>query len=113
MQKIVKAAIVELSNDYLLQTEEEFDFCMNMIKVEGAINIDLFKCMYSAGQMDDGEDDFLRANIAYRTLEYYFGATVRNRKTLRLCNNQSTINKYVDSLALDIEEATDQIIEGE
>lgn len=113
MQKIVKAAIVELSNDYLIQTEEEFDFCMNMIRVEGAINPDLFKCMYSAGMTDYGEDDFLRANIAYRALEYYFGATVRNRKTLRLCDNQGTINKYVANLALDIEEATKQIVEGD
>lgn len=113
MQKIVKAAIVELSNDYLIQTEEEFDLCMNMIKVDKAINTDLLKCMYSAGKTDDGEDDFLRANIAYRALEYYFGATARNRKTLRLVNNQDTINESIDKLASDIDEAIEENIEDE
>ena len=112
MQKIVKAAIVELSNDYLIQTEEEFDFCMKMIKSEGAINPDLFKYMYSAGKTDDGEDDFLRASIAYNSLEYYFGATARNRKTLHLNKNQATIDKYVESLVVDIEEASSQLIEN-
>ena len=112
MQKIVKAAIVELSNDYLIQTEEEFDFCMKMIKSEGAINPDLFKCMYSAGKTDDGEDDFLRASIAYNSLEYYFGATARYRKTLHLNKNQATIDKYVESLVVDIEEASSQLIEN-
>lgn len=112
MQKIVKAAIVELSNDYLIQTEEEFDFCMKMIKSEGAINPDLFKCMYSAGKTDDGEDDFLRASIVYNSLEYYFGATARNRKTLHLNKNQTTIDKYVESLVVDIEEASSQLIEN-
>lgn len=113
MQKIVKAAIVELSNDYLIQTEEEFDLCMNMIKVDKAINTDLLKCMYSAGKTDDGEDDFLRANIAYRALEYYFGATARNRKTLRLVNNQDTINESIDKLASDIDEAIEENLEDE
>ena len=110
MQKIVKAAIIELCNDYLIQTEEEFDLCMAMIKDDGAINPDLFKCMYSAGKTENGEDDFLRANIVYRALEYYFRATVRNRKTLRLSSNENTINKYVNNLAHDIEEATKQLL---
>lgn len=108
MQKIIKAAIVELSNDYLIQTEEEFDFCMNMIKAEGAINTDLFKCIYSAGKTENGEDDFLRARIAYKSLEYYFRATIRNRKTLHLSSPkaQETIDKYINNIASDIDEAT-------
>ena len=108
MQKIVKTAIVELSNDYLIQTEEEFDFCMNLIKAEGAINTDLFKCMYSAGRTENGEDDFLRARIAYRSLEYYFGATIRNRKVLRLSSpkTQEIVDKYINNLAEDIDEVT-------
>ena len=111
MQKIVKIAIVELSNDYLIQTEEEFDFCMNMIKAEGAINPVLFKCMYSAGKTNDGDDDFLRAKIAYKSLEYYFGVTIRNRKTLRLSSpkTQETIDKYIANLATDIDEVTSNL----
>ncbi len=112
MQKIVKAAIVELCNDYLIQTEEEFDFCMRYIKSEGAINPDLFKCMYSAGITDDGEDDFLRANIAYRSLEYYFQATVRNRKTLYLNKAQSVLDKCVADLAVDMEKSASQLLKN-
>ena len=85
---------------------------MKMIKSEGAINPDLFKYMYSAGKTDDGEDDFLRASIAYNSLEYYFDATARNRKTLHLNKNQATIDKYVESLVVDIEEASSQLIEN-
>jgi hypothetical protein len=68
----------------------------------------LFKCLYSAGKTKNGEDDFLRARIAYKSLEYYFGATIRNRKTLHLSlpKTRETIDKYINSLALDIDEAT-------
>lgn len=112
MQKLVKLAIIELSNDYLFQSEEEFDFCLNMIRAEGAINTDLLKCMYSAGKSSDGDDDFLRANIAYRALEYYFSATIRNRKSLQFTKNQAIVDKYIYSLENEIEEASKLVLEA-
>lgn len=111
MQKIVKAAIIELSNDYLIQTEDEFDSCMRKIYFEKAINTDLLKCMQAAGKGEDGDDDFLRARIAYSALEYYFYATIRERKKLLLENNGDILNKYLDDLAMDFKEETGQMDE--
>lgn len=109
MQKIIKIALIELSNDYLIQTEEEFDLCMQKILAEKAINTGLLKSMYAAGKGKDGNDDFLRARIAYEALQYYFYATIRERETVQLLKKQCIIDQYVDNLAADFDEVTSQL----
>lgn len=99
MQKIIKVAMIELSNDYLLQSQTEFDDCIRAIQADSAINTDLLRIMYSAGkgENNEGDNDLLRARIAYRSLEYYFDVVVRNRKTLRIKDKQSLlVNQIVD-----------------
>ena len=93
MQKIIKIAIIELSNDYLLQNQNEFDDCIRAIQADGAINTDLLRCMYAAGKGDKNneDNDLLRAKIAYRALEYYFDVVIRNRKTLHIKDNQELV----------------------
>lgn len=96
MQKIIKIAMIELSNDYLLQSQSEFDDCIRAIQADRAINTDLLRCMYVAGKDDD--DDLLRAKIAYRSLEYYFNVVARNRKTLHIKEHQDLILKQIDEI---------------
>ena len=98
MQKIIKIAMIELSNDYLLQTQTEFDDCIRAIQADGAIDTNLLRCMYVAGKGKDGEDDLLRARIAYRALEYYFDVVARNRKTLHIKDHQELIIQQIDEI---------------
>ena len=46
MQKIIKVAMIELSNDYLIQSQTEFDDCIRAIRADGAINTNLLRIMY-------------------------------------------------------------------
>lgn len=103
MQKIIKVAMIELSNDYLIQSEDEFNDCVLAIQGDGAINTDFLKSLYSVGKETD--DDFLRAKFAYKYLEYYFSAVIRRRKTLKLRDpkSQQLIMKYVEELGRDID----------
>lgn len=99
MQKIIKVAMIELSNDYLIQSQTEFDDCIRAIRADGAINTNLLRIMYSAGKGDnnDSDDDLLRARIAYKSLEYYFDAVIRNRKTVHIKDKQSLlVNQIID-----------------
>ena len=105
MQKIVKVAIIELCNDYLIQTEEEFDSCMRKIYFEKAINTDLLRCMQAAGKGEEGENDIVRARIAYTALEYYFYVTIRERKTLQLLGKHHIIDKHIEELVTCLDEA--------
>jgi hypothetical protein len=105
MQKIVKIALIELSNDYLLQSQTEFDDCIRAIKADGAIDTNLLRCMYVAGK--DNDDDLLRARIAYRALEYYFDVVIRNRKTLHIKDHQELLIQQIDDLGNMLKEQPD------
>lgn len=99
MQKIIKVAMIELSNDYLIQSQTEFDDCIRAIRDDGAINTNLLRIMYSAGkgENNDSDNDLLRAKIAYKSLEYYFDAVIRNRKTVHIKDKQSLlVNQIID-----------------
>ena len=120
MQKIIKVAMIELSNDYLIQSQTEFDDCIRAIRADSAINTNLLRIMYSAGKGDnnDSDDDLLRARIAYKSLEYYFDAVIRNRKTVHIKDKQSLlVNQIIDignimtSLPASVEVVKNQVTE--
>ena len=92
--------MIELSNDYLLQNQTEFDDCIRAIQADGAINTDLLRCMYTAGKgkKKNEDNDLLRAKIAYRALEYYFDVVIRNRKTLHIKDNQELIITQINDV---------------
>lgn len=100
MYMLIKVALTQLSNDYMIQTPEEFSRCMTAIKDAGALDENLIRIMYSIGQ--DTNNDFLRVQVAYERLEYYFGAVVRQRKVIKLLNNQGRIIKAIDKLGEEI-----------
>ena len=102
MYMLIKVALTQLSNDYMIQTPEEFSRCMIAIKDAGALDENLIRIMYSIGQ--DTDNDFLRVQVAYERLEYYFGAVVRQRKVVKLLKNQNLVVKAIDKLGEDIVE---------
>lgn len=56
--------------------------------------------MYSIGCDDD--NDFLRVQIAYEKLAYYFYAVIRQRKTICLKNNQEKVLDAINELGAEI-----------
>lgn len=102
MYMLIKVALTQLSNDYMIQTPEEFSRCMIAIKDAGALDENLIRIMYSIGQ--DTDNDFLRVQVAYERLEYYFRAVVRQRKVVKLLKNQNLVIKAIDELGEDIAE---------
>lgn len=96
MYQLIKVALIQLSHDYMIQSDEEFQKCINAISSDKAIDTNLIKVMYSIGRDDD--NDFLRVQIAYEKLKYYFGAIIRQRKTIHLKDNQSKILEAIDKL---------------
>lgn len=86
MQELVRVALVELSHEYMIQSEEEFRHCILAITAEKAIDTRLLRLMYSAGAAHDNDE--LRVAIAKEKLEYYFQAIVKTRKTFLLTRGE-------------------------
>lgn len=96
MYQLIQVALIRLSHDYMIQSDDEFQACINVITDEKAINTDLIRIMYSIGCDDD--NDLLRVQVAYEYLEYYFGAIIRRRKTVKLMENQQMLLDSINDL---------------
>jgi len=96
MYMLIKVALTQLSNDYMIQTTEEFNRCMITIKDNGALDEKFIRIMYSIGQKTN--DDFLRVQVAYERLAYYFRAIIRQRRVVKLYKNQHLVIKAIDEL---------------
>lgn len=96
MYQLIKVALLWLSRDYMIQNEDEFNKCINVITSEGAIDSKFIRAMYSIGK--DDNNDLLRVQIAYEKLEYYFGAVIRQRKTVCLMKNQQLLLDSINEL---------------
>lgn len=86
MQELIRVALVELSSEYMIQTEDEFRNCIKAITTEKAIDTSLLRLMYSIGANDNNDE--LRVEIAKEKLEYYFQAIIKNRKTFLLTQGE-------------------------
>lgn len=80
----------------MIQTTEEFNRCMITIKDNGALDEKFIRIMYSIGQKTN--DDFLRVQVAYERLAYYFRAIIRQRRVVKLYKNQHLVIKAIDEL---------------
>jgi hypothetical protein len=89
MYELIKVALIQLSHDYMIQSEEEFQKCIDYTVSEKAIDTNLIRGMYSIGC--DDNNDLARVELAYIRLEYYFGAVIRQRKTFCLKKYQETL----------------------
>ena len=96
MYELIKIALIQLSNDYLVQTDDEFQKCIDAISQDKAIDTTLIKVMYSIGADDD--NDFLRVQVAYEKLQYYFYSIIRQRKKVCLKKHQEKVLNAIDDL---------------
>lgn len=95
MQELIRVALVELSNEYMIQSEEEFRNCIKAITVEKAIDTNLLRLMYSIGAEHDNDE--LRVEIAKEKLEYYFQTTIRSRKTFLLTQGENKMLNHPEN----------------
>lgn len=94
MRELIKIALLELSNEYSIQTQVEFGEVMRQISVDRAIDTNLFRVMYSVGA--ENNDDEARVNIAKFALGYYFYTVARNRKTVKMPHEDSILEALND-----------------
>lgn len=99
MHELIKIALLELSNDYSIQSQAEFDEVIRQISIDKTIDMNLLRVMYSVGT--ENNDDEVRVNIAKLTLGYYFDTVARNRKTVKMPSEETifeTINAIETSV---------------
>lgn len=96
MQELIKIAILELSNEYLIQNQEELDQVIRNIKIDRAIDTNLLKAMYAAGV--DNNDDRIRVDIAKLAIEYQFDVISRQRPTVNILSNQAFIDSSINDI---------------
>lgn len=99
MYQLIQVALIRLSHDYMIQSDEEFQRCLDYIHSEKALDMRFIRLMYSIGC--DTDNDLLRVQVAYERLDYYFYSVVRNRKTVLLGRNQQRVLDAIDALPVD------------
>lgn len=99
MYQLIQVALIRLSHDYMIQSDEEFQRCLNYIHSEKALDMGFIRLMYSIGC--DTDDDFLRVQVAYERLDYYFLSIARTRKTVLLEENQQRVLGAINDLPIE------------
>ena len=89
MHELIKIALLELSNEYSIQSQAEFDEVIRQISLDRAIDTNLLRAMYSVGA--ENNDDEVRVNIAKLALGYYFDTVARNRKTIKMPSEEDLL----------------------
>ena len=99
MYQLIQVALIRLSHDYMIQSDEEFQRCLNYIHSEKVLDMRFIRLMYSIGC--DTDDDLLRVQVAYERLDYYFFSMARNRKTILLARKQQNILDAINALPVE------------
>lgn len=77
MMLLVKIAMLQLAEDYILQDEDEFSRCTSIIKNKKLLSPQFLRAMYTIGS--DNNDDETRVRLAYTQLEYAYNVVARQR----------------------------------
>ncbi|MDE6557203.1 MAG: hypothetical protein K2K55_09625 [Duncaniella sp.] len=96
MQELIKIALLELSNDYGIQSQSEFDAVIRNIGIDQVIDTNLLRAMYVAGQQND--DDVVRVNLAKLALNYQFDVVARQRRRFHMMENEKFILDSIDDI---------------
>lgn len=91
---LIQVAILKLSHDYMIQTEDELNLCTGAIAQNNVINTDLFHKMHKC------DNDFERVDVAVAAFDYYFSAIIRQRKTLKLRKNQQMLLNSINDIII-------------
>ena len=95
MYQLVEVALMQLSHDYLIQSQDEFERCLDFIKENKVLSSKFLRAMYSIGVANN--DDELRVQIAYEKLDYSFFTVARQRKTMSISDDYilGSINEII------------------
>ena len=99
MYQLIQVALIRLSHDYMIQSDEEFQRCLDYIHSNKALDMKFIRLMYSIGC--DTDDDLLRVQVAYERLDYYFFSIARTRKTIHLRKRQQNILDAINALPVE------------
>lgn len=92
LMPILQVALLQLSHDYMIQSEEEFEHCIQAIANERVIEPSLFR------KLQKCKDDFERVAVAMEAFDYYFSVIIRDRRKVALLGNQQYILDSVNKL---------------
>lgn len=92
LMPIIQVALLQLSHDYMIQSEEEFEHCIQAIANEQVIEPSLFY------KLQKCKDDFERVNVAMDAFDYYFSVIIRDRKKVALLGNQQFVLSAINEL---------------
>ena len=92
LMPIIQVALLQLSHDYMIQSEEEFEHCIQAIANEQVIEPSLFY------KLQKCKDDFERVNVAMDAFDYYFSVIIRDRKKVALLGNQQLVLSAINEL---------------
>lgn len=102
MSRLVLLAKIRLSNEYLLQSQEEFDYVDANLVHYKVIDPEFLVAMYAVGGPEG--DDFKRVDYACARMEYYFEKAIRKRKTVIVSKAEGLIDSCITELSEEIEQ---------
>ena len=100
MLRLVLLAKIQLANDYLIQTQDEFDYVDRNLSYYKVIDPEFLVAMYIVGRKDN--DDIKRVQLAYTRMEYYFNKAIRKRRVIHLDKLNDRIDTSIKELVSDI-----------
>jgi len=96
MHELLKIALLELSNDFLIQNQVEFEAVIRNISIDRVIDTDVLRAMYAIGAPNN--DDRIRVEYVKLILHYQFDVVARQRRTFKMMSNQNVIAESIDSI---------------
>lgn len=110
MLRLVLLAKIRLSNDFLIQSQEEFDYVDANLAYYKVIDSEFLVAMYAVGGSE--EDDFKRVDYACARMEYYFEKALRRRKTALVTKATLLLDDCIKDLAKEVDEMSLENLEN-